>query len=250
MYAIRSTIFSIGYSVATVFYSTLAVLLFMLPFKTRHKMIISWTIFIVWWVNVTMGVKYRVSGNINPDTQKPVVVLSKHQSTWETFFLQGKFWPSSTILKRELLRIPFFGWGLKALNPIAIDRTNPRESLKQVRNGAKDRLDAGYNLILFPEGTRIGVDEQVKYARSGADIAIANNVDIIPVAHNAGHFWPCNKGKKRAGVIDVVIGEPISPEGKTSKALIAEVELWIESQVAALPAPLSISVKKSEQEHG
>lgn len=232
MYTIRSGIFSFGYTLVTIVYGTLSPLLFAVPTRMRHKVIISWTCCIVWWVKIVFGIKYRVEGgNFCKNLDEPVVVLSKHQSTWETFFLQAQFWPASTILKKELLKIPFFGWGLRALNPIAIDRSNPRAALKQVKEGAAKRLNEGYHLIMFPEGTRTAPGERQKYARSGADIAIASGKNIVPVAHNAGEYWPVHGGRKKAGTICVHIGEPISPEGKTSKQLISEVESWIETKM-------------------
>lgn len=235
MYSIRSSIFSIGYSLVTILYGTAAPLLFAIPSKTRHKIIISWTVWVVWWAKVVFGIKHEIIGaEYLTHTDEPVVVLSKHQSTWETFFLQGLFWPASTILKKELLNIPFFGWGLRSLKPIAIDRSNPRKALKQVKEEAATRLSDGYNMIVFPEGTRTKPGERIKYARSGADIAIASKKHIIPIAHNAGVYWPIGGGKKTAGTIQVHIGKPICTKNKTSKQLIEEVELWIEDTMLSM----------------
>jgi 1-acyl-sn-glycerol-3-phosphate acyltransferase len=205
--------------------------MYLLPPLTRHRIIISWTKLIIWWAKCSCGVKYQVEGLEHLEgLDKPLVVLSKHQSAWETFFLQGLFWPASTVLKKELLRIPFFGWGLAALRPIAIDRDNPREALKQVKTEGKARLEDEINLILFPEGTRVPIGEKGNYARSGADIAKSANKLIIPVCHNAGYYWG-NGGSfvKKPGTISVVIGKPIDSNSADSKHLIADVETWIEA---------------------
>lgn len=236
---LRSLIFSVGYFFATIFYGTLAIPLWLTPPAVRHRIILSWTSLIIFWCRVCCGVRYEIIGKENLDKiHVPFVALAKHQSTWETLFLQALLWPASTILKIELVKIPFFGWGLRALRPIAIDRSNPREALKQVKEQGKQRLSQGINLIIFPEGTRTAVGEKGKYARSGADIAVESQRPIIPISHNAGLFWPGKRFAKNPGTIKVVIGEPILPEGKSSKALMEEVETWIESTLEQItPKP-------------
>jgi len=226
---IRSLIFGTGYFVFTIVYGSLSLPLFFFPARARHKITVSWTHLIIFWARICCGVKFRVIGMENIEKRRwPVVVLSKHQSTWETLFLQGLFWPASTILKKELLSIPFFGWGLRALRPIAIDRKDTRTALREVKAQGKRRLEEGLNLIIFPEGTRIACGAKGKYARSGADIAVENNVSIIPIAHNAGSLWPSKRFIKQAGTITVVVGSEISPQGRDSRGLMSEVENWIE----------------------
>ena len=179
--------------------------------------------------------RYEVVGREHiPKSSSSFVVLSKHQSTWETFYLQALFFPSATILKRELLRIPFFGWGLRLLRPIPIDRSNPRQALRQVKEGGLIRLQQGLNLILFPEGTRMPPGESGKYARSGADIAREADVSIIPVAVNAGRCWPSGQWVKKPGLVTVSIGAPITPNDRDSRDLILEVEQWIEGQLKSI----------------
>ena len=203
----------------------------------RHRIVISWTAFNVWWLKISCGVDYEISGleNMNK-VEKPFVVLSKHQSTWETLLLQSLFFPASTVLKSELLRIPFFGWGLLALRPIGIDRDDPIKALKKVKTEGVKRVNSGLNLILFPEGTRVKVGQKNKYARSGADIALKAKAPILPVAHNAGEHWPIDSKVKIPGTIKVSIGQPIHTEGKNSKQIIAEVEEWIETEMEKISA--------------
>lgn len=232
MIYLRSTLFAIGYTILTTLYGALSLPLFVLPPLIRHRIIISWTHLVIWWARITCGIRYQVIGKENLDgVAGPFVILSKHQSAWETFFLQGLFWPASTVLKKELLKLPFFGWGLAALRPIAIDRSNPREALRGVKQQGLARLNENINLILFPEGTRVPIGEQVKYARSGADIAKEYGSFIVPVSHNAGAFWGAKGSKflKRPGLITLVIGKAIDSASANSKTLTADVEHWIES---------------------
>ena len=241
---LRATVFTVGYFVSGIIYGTLSLLTWVLPAKLRHRIIIYWTYFGIFWLRITCGVKHKLIGVENiKQISGPVVVMSKHQSTWETLYLQGLFFPACTILKRELMRIPFFGWGLWGLNAIGIDRANPRLALKQVKEGSIDRISRGYNIIVFPEGTRIPTGARGKYARSGADIAINNNVSIVPVAVNSGYFWPPKKFNKVPGEISVVVGPKISPENKTSRELSEEVENWIENQMSVLANPIATDQK-------
>lgn len=237
MLYLRSCLFSVGYIAATGLYGTLSLFLWLLPKRWRHRLIISWTVFVVHWLRLTCGVRYKVEGREHVQAHSPVVVLSKHQSTWETLFLQVLFYPASTILKKELLSIPFFGWGLRGLNPIAIDRSNPRDALRQVKQQGVKRLAEGYNLLLFPEGTRMKPGERGKYARSGADIACEAGVPIVPVAVNAGRYWQPGRLEKCPGEIQVIVGEPIETAGRNSRNLTQEVEHWIEAQMSRIEPP-------------
>jgi 1-acyl-sn-glycerol-3-phosphate acyltransferase len=235
---LRSLLFLIGYLTATGVYGTLSLFLWAVPSRVRHRIIISWTMLVIRWLRLTCGVRYRLEGREHLQAvSQPSVVLSKHQSTWETLYLQNLFFPASTILKKELLSIPFFGWGLRGLQPVGIDRSNPRDALRQVKVQGVQRLQSGYNLLLFPEGTRIKPGQRGKYARSGADIAVEVGAPVIPVAVNAGRFWTPGEFIKRPGTIDVVIGEPIDTTGQTSREVIQQVEDWIEAQMARIDVP-------------
>jgi 1-acyl-sn-glycerol-3-phosphate acyltransferase len=197
------------------------------------------------WLYVCCNIKFNISGQRHQQAY-PCVVLAKHQSTWETMFLQYYFGPVSTILKQELLRIPFFGWGLASLKPIAIDRSNPIQALKDVKSKGLERLQEGNNLLIFPEGTRTRLGSVGNYARSGADIAIAANVPIVAVAHNAAQCWPHKHFLKYPGTISVVISEPIATAGRERKELTEAVKAWIEAEIAKMPSARSDGVRTWE----
>ncbi len=232
--AVRSLLFYIGYGGTGMFQGIICKCLsYFLPVEKHYTYTTTWNKFVIWWFNVCIGVKVYAEGLENiPDT--PCVVISKHQSPWETMYLLPHFNPLTVILKKELLRIPFFGAGLKSLNPIAIDRSSPKEALKQVLNIGQERLADGYSVLVFPEGTRIEPGKVGNYARSGTALSIAANVPTILVAHNAGYCWPARKFLKLPGTIQVKFSEPVYPEGKTSKQFIEEAKTWIENEVAKM----------------
>ncbi len=227
---LRAVLFHIVYALSAFVFGGFAVTLYYVFPKSRAQIIINrWNFFVVFAAKNICGIKYHIDGEL-PDNTKRYVVMAKHQSAWETFFLQTLFEPASTILKQELLRIPFFGWGLGRLDPVAIDRANPLQALKQVKQLGTQCVNSGRNLIVFPEGTRVAVKTTGKYARSGAEIALASGTEIIPVAHNAGSYWINKEFSKIPGTVSVIIGEPISTEGKTSREVTEEVRAWIEAQ--------------------
>lgn len=227
MPVLRAILFYLGYVLSGIFFGTLALPLWLLPYRFRYPIINRWNHFTIFWLSCCCGIKVNIQGTLPKDL--PYVVMANHQSPWETIFLQYYFEPICTILKKELLRIPFFGWGLLSLDSIAIDRGKPREAIKAVREQGQNRLSRGINVLVFPEGTRKNYGESGTYARSGADIAIASGVAVVPVAHNAGLAWPAKTFLKKPATVTVVIGEPISSEGLNSKELTKLVKHWVES---------------------
>lgn len=236
MLLLRSLIFYTVFLSGAVFFGVIGIFLIPLPYRFRSQFFLTFNRLVLLAVRFICGVKYEIHGEVNIPQDQAFVVLAKHQSTWETVFLQLYFHPISTILKRELLRIPCFGWGLALLRPIPIDRSNPRKALKQVKELGLKRLESGNSVLVFPEGTRTPVGEVGSYARSGADIALNGNTCVLPVAHNAGVYWPMDTILKRPGTIQVRIGSPINAEGKNSKQLTQEAKEWIESEVAKMGA--------------
>ncbi|WP_317932831.1 lysophospholipid acyltransferase family protein [Halioxenophilus sp. WMMB6] len=237
MNLIRSTLFNVYYTIITITIGLLALVAYrLLPKRASSAVLLSWNHAVIHGLRLLCGVRFVQHGQL-PAGKQNYVIMAKHQSAWETFYLQTQFPPLSTILKQELLRVPIFGWGLRLLEPVAIDRANPIQALKQVKEQGIDRIRRGRNLMVFPEGTRMAPGENGKYARSGAEIAIATGVPIIPVAHNAGHCWLNKRFVKQPGLITVVVGPPIPSEGKTSRQLTDEVRHWIVTEQAKIEPP-------------
>lgn len=203
----------------------------LLPFRLRFAMITSWNKFALFTLTAVCGVKYNIIGRENIPSDTPFVVLSNHESAWETIMLQPLFPPLCTILKKELLRIPFFGWALATLEPVAIDRGNPREAMKMVTAGGLDRLKQGRNILIFPEGSRNPARKSKKYARSGANIAIKAGVPVLPVAHNGASCWPDQKLAKIPGTITLSIGKPIYTAETNSREVTEATQNWIEAEI-------------------
>ncbi len=230
---LRSSLFVTVWMLTGCVAGVISIALWPLPFRRRYDTIMLWNRFTVWWARACCGIDFQVECRQPPSG--PCVILSKHQSTWETMYLPYHFGPASTVLKRELLRIPFFGWGLAMLRPVPIDRGSPIRALKKVKARGRQRLAEGNNLLVFPEGTRVPAGQVGNYARSGADIACAAGVPVVPVAHNAGECWPKRGIRKYPGTVSVVIGAPIDTEGRSSREITQQVKAWIEAQIAAMP---------------
>ncbi|SMC26820.1 1-acyl-sn-glycerol-3-phosphate acyltransferase [Andreprevotia lacus DSM 23236] len=230
---LRSALYWLGMLVVTPPYALLCFLILPLPPLLRYKVVSRWSRIMIFWLRVTCGVKYRVIGRENvPDV--PVMVMSKHQSAWETMALQELLPPLVFVVKRELLKIPFFGWGLRTLSPIAIDRGNRSEAQKMLMAQGTDRLGKGFSILIFPEGTRVPAGQRGKYRQGGARLANELHVPILPVALNSGEFWPRNSFLKWPGTVTVCIGKPIPTANRAANEIMAEVEYWIENQMAAI----------------
>lgn len=231
---LRSSLFYFGYYSVTVLLSIFFILLFpVLPPKGRHTFAALWCGFVLGWLKICCGVKYVVHGIENlPRT--PAIILANHQSSWETILLYKLVFPVSPILKKELTEIPFWGWSMRLLNPIAIDRSKPREAGRSLLVQGVDRIQDGNSIIVFPEGSRSKFGTVRRFSRGGAKLALAASTDIVPVAHNAGYCWPAREFIKRPGVVTVVIGKRIELGGRDASELTAVVEDWIRHKVDEL----------------
>lgn len=231
---LRSVLFALIMFVATVVWSFVCFLVAPFPYTTRYYVTSRWNMFIVWLAEVLCGIRYQVKGAENlPD--EPVILLSKHQSAWETIFLLWKMpRPLVFVLKRELIFIPLFGWALALLRMIPIDRKHGKDAFAQVVKEGRRRLQDGQWIIMFPEGTRIPVGQRGKYKGGGARLAVETQTPVVPIALNAGECWPRNTFIKKPGLITVSIGKPISPQGLNAIELMQQVENWIESEMRVI----------------
>lgn len=215
----------------TLIWATICLLAFFLPYEKRFHLAACWNRTVIWLAKCICGIRYQIIGYENlPD--EPVILLSKHQSAWETiFFFYTMRRPIAFVMKKELLRIPFFGWTLALLHMIPIDRSHKTSAFRKVIERGRKRLFEGLWIVIFPEGTRTTVGEKIKYRNSGTRLAIETQTKVVPVALNSGECWPRNAMIKKPGLITVSIGKPISPEGKSADDMMSEVETWIESEM-------------------
>jgi 1-acyl-sn-glycerol-3-phosphate acyltransferase len=230
---LRSVVYEILRFAITVVFAAISLLTF--PFKpmTRYRIITAWSHVVIGLAWVVCGVRCRVIGREH-FPQQPCIVLSKHQSAWETLAYQVILPPQVWVLKRELLRVPFFGWGLAMMSPIAIDRGSASRALKQMAEQGRRRLADGWWIVVFPEGTRIAPGKRARYHPGGAWLACKTGAPVVPIAHNAGTLWGRNAFVKHAGTITVSVGPVIVPEAMSPDELNRKVEDWIEIEVARL----------------
>lgn len=231
--SLAQTVLMVG---SGLFFGGLGFLTFPLPYRWRYRFITGWTHFNLWVLEQICGIRCEVQG-LEHIPRETGIVMAKHQSTWETLALQRWFSPQTWVLKRELLWVPFWGWGMAALEPIAINRSARSNAMRQVVSKGAKRIAKGRWLVVFPEGTRVAPGERGRYQPGGAVLAQKLGVHIVPVAHNAGEFWGKGSFLKRPGTIQVRIGAPIATAERSAKEILREVEDWIEGQMQELAAP-------------
>jgi len=227
---LRSTLFALFQAAVTLLFSLVALATFPLKPVVRYRIVTTWSRLVVGAAESICGIRYRVLGaeQLPPP---PYIVLSKHQSAWETLAFQQIFPPQVWVVKRELLWIPFFGWGFAMLSPIAIDRGAGPRALRHMLEQARDRLAQGFCIVIFPEGTRVTPGRRGNYQVGGAWLAVKTATPVLPVAHNAGELWRRRAFVKRPGVVTVSIGAPIDTRQLTPDELIRRVEDWIEREM-------------------
>jgi 1-acyl-sn-glycerol-3-phosphate acyltransferase len=230
---LRSVLFAAALLLITPPYALVALLTFPLPRLTRYRIISGWSRLMIWLAKAILGIDWRVEGRENLPA-RPSVILAKHQSAWETMAFQLIFPPQVHVLKRELLWIPFFGWGLALMSPIAINRSRGVAALRAIARRGRERLTQGFWVVVFPEGTRVAPGASREYHPGGAWLACETGALVVPVAHNAGLVWPRNAFVKRPGTVTVRIGPPIDPANRDPKTINAIAKSWIEEQQKAL----------------
>lgn len=229
----RSALFSL-YMWLSIPLATLVFLLaFPIPYRYRSLLISMWSKISLSVLGFLCDLKFEITGQENIP-ERPCIIFSKHQSTWETMALQLLFAPQVWVIKRELLWVPFFGWTLASMKSIAIDRGSGKKALKQITDQGTQRLKEGNWVIIFPEGTRTRPGQKESYKIGGAMLAKKSGFNVLPIAHNAGEFWHKGQFLKRPGEIKMVIGPVIETEGLSSKQINQRAEQWIESTVERL----------------
>jgi len=214
-------------------YGIVALLFGFVSRQLSYSVAVAWAGSVLYLLRILCRLDYVVEGAEHLDRDN-CVVLQKHSSSWETI-AQFRIFPLQTwVLKRELLWAPILGWVIRRYRPIAIDRKAGRAAVEQVVAQGQERLEQGYWVMIFPEGTRVAAGQAGRYGLSGALLAIAAGRAIIPVAHNAGEFWPRRSWLKRPGTIRVIVGAPIETVGRNPRDLTNEVQQWIEATVTAI----------------
>ena len=225
MLFLRSLLYFIGSIISLIVITLCGLFLVILPYSYRQRFLSNWAIFCIWWLKISLNITTDIKGSENVNSS-PSVIISNHQSTWETLAFQTIFPAHTWVLKQELLWLPVFGWSLALLKPIVINRGDKLNAIKKVIKQGSERLSQGISVVVFPEGTRQTYKHLGDYQNGAAAIAKKSGYDIIPVYHNAGKFWPKGSFIKKPGVITVVIGEPISSSFLTSSELTKEVRNW------------------------
>lgn len=231
---IRNALFALGYLIGTIILGILTMAIFQfMPYRKREYWLLHWNRWVLWWAKVCCGVRWQI---INPENipNQACVYLSNHESQGETYYLQLKLRPVSTVLKQELLDIPFFGWGLRLVEPIAIDRGSPKLAMKKMLADGAQRLASGLNVLVYPQGTRQVFKAPLKYTRGGAAIAVEAQTFVVPIAHNAAQHWPSNGFRLKPGTISVIIGTPIDTRTSDAKQATELARAWAEQQLQQL----------------
>jgi 1-acyl-sn-glycerol-3-phosphate acyltransferase len=234
MQATRSFIYILG--MLPLIASAVIIMTLVLPSrKLINKTLDVWIWLSMRWLKLSCGLGYEVIGRENIPQDPAFIIFAKHQSAWETLGLQEIFdYPISWVLKRGLLWVPIFGWGLKMTQPIAIDRSSGYKAVQQIKEQGLERLKAGNKILIFPEGTRIATGKTGKFKVGGCILAEHSQHPVVPVAHNAGYFWPKRGFTKKSGTITVKIGQPIDTKDKTAKEICQESRDWMEAAMAEI----------------
>lgn len=234
---IRSSLFWIFFLINVFFFGLLIVALFFTASSFRLKVARLWSQVNNFLLRIFCGIRYKVEGQEHLESVKTAIILCKHQSTWETLALHSFTPYVRWVFKRELMYIPVFGWALALTDPIAINRGAGRLAIKQLIKEGTKKLNEGKWMVLFPEGTRTAPGKQHKYKIGGAVLAEASGYPVIPIAHNAGEFWPRHSFLKWPGTVSVVIGPPIDTTGLKADEINTKVHGWIEATMKEISDP-------------
>lgn len=226
MNAIRTILFYFVFVIATFFWSIAIIVMRLLPEHLHHRYSIGWASTTIWLARILAGIRWQVHGAENLP-KMPVVFMINHQSNWETIFMPTLHHKNKWVLKKSLLHIPFLGWALASLRPIAIDRSKRKEAMSRIIEQGTERVSRGYSVILYPEGTRQPPGVPIAFKQGAIRLAKALNLPIVAVAHNAGQFWP-KRGWMRAGTVQVYVSPPFAIDSASPAELNARIEQWVQ----------------------
>ena len=230
---VRSVLFTVLMALSVLPWSVVVVLGRLGGYPVSYALVVAWVRAVFWLLDKLCRLNFRVEGAENIP-QGNAVVLLKHSSAYETLVQFLLFPRQCWVVKRELLWAPFLGWAVAAVRPIAIDRGAGQRAVAQVLSKGKARLDEGHWVMVFPEGTRMPPGETRRYGVSGVLLAQAANRLLVPVAHDAGDYWPRRGWRKRPGTVTFRIGRPVDPAGREPRKVNEQIQAWIEGQVEEL----------------
>ena len=225
--SLRACVFYIGFIAVVLIFGLACCAACFLPAKQLHAVAATGNFLSLFWLRITCNIKVKITGreNIPPGA---CVILCNHQSSWESYYLQWLLQPASFVLKRELLWIPFFGWSLALLHPIAIKRSNPASAIRHIFKQGALRLEEGLKVVIYPEGTRMPPGALGKFKTGGAALAARAGVPILPVSHNAGEHWALNEFLKYPGTVCLNIGPTIDTSNNSARELTDTARSWID----------------------
>lgn len=229
-----STLLFIGMTLSLFVIAPLVLLAIVLPFRMRYQVAGLWVKWVLWLAKHCCGIDHQVEGIEHIDPRRAAIILSKHQSAWETIAFRDFLPRHSILLKQSLLWLPLWGWAMATLKPIAIDRKNQRAALRKLLAQGSKNLQSGLWVVIFPEGTRTAPGEVKKFNAGGALLAQQSGFPVVPIAHNAGLYWPRYSFLKYPGTIKVKIGPPIETTGRKAAEVNAEAEAWIAEAMKGL----------------
>jgi len=238
LHYLRATLYYAGFYPATIVYAIICLLIGpLLPFRARFRFFTAINYFYIAWLRICCGVKVRVEGREHlPSSGTPYVAVANHQSEWETLYFQTLIRPQAVVLKRELLKIPFFGWALGMLKPIALDRSQRRGALRQLMAQGREKLADRVPVLIFPQGTRVKVGEMGRFNKGAAMLAVDSEVPLVPMVHNAGRYWPGKNFVKFPGTVELRIGAPVETRGRSVEEVHGEILDWMEREMRAVGA--------------
>ncbi len=231
IWAFRSIIFIILQATSVIVVSLVGFLLWFASDKVKYAYLRCWVGFVLLLLRFICGVKYEVHGRDNLDLTKTGLILARHESAWETFAFQIIFPRLAFVLKKELLKIPFFGWGLRMTSPIAIDRGAGRKAMKQVLDQGSQKLSADSWVVIFPEGTRMPRGKLGKINSGGSLLAKNSGAKTYLVAHNAGKCWAAGSWIVKPGKVDVFISKPLNVEKMETAEINKLTEDWFKKHL-------------------